>query len=82
MRKIMEAEAVEDALRDQMSVTIADIETELERVGAGVAVDPLNMIAEDKREAYRQVFGLIYECSANRVAAKSLVDKIIQRLTA
>lgn len=82
MRKIMEAEAVEDAVRDEMSAAIAGVETELKRIGGGVAVDPLDMIAEDKREAYRQVFSLIYECSANRAAAKSLVDRIIQRLAA
>lgn len=44
--------------------------------------DPLDMIDEDKRDAYRQVFNLIYECSTNRLVAKSLVDKIIQRLAA
>jgi len=26
---------------------------------------------------YEQLFGLIYECSANRVAAKALVDRIM-----
>lgn len=82
MRKIVDGDAVEEALRQEMSVTIAGLESELERVSGGAAVDPLDMVPEDKREVYRQVFNLIYECSSNRVAAKSLVDKIIQRLAA
>lgn len=82
MRKIAEAEVVDEHTRVEMAAKIDSIENELDRVGGGVATDPLDMIAPDKREAYRQVFGLIYECSANRVAAKSLVDKIIQRLAA
>lgn len=82
MREVMEAEPVADAVREGMSSTIAGIEAELERVGGGAAGDPLEMIATEQRETYRQVFGLIYECSGNRVTAKALIDKIIQRLAA
>jgi molecular chaperone HtpG len=82
MRKVTDAEAIEEGAREEMSRTIAGIEAELARVSGGVTVDPLDMVAKDKRDAYRQVFNLIYECSVNRVAAKSLVDKIIQRLAA
>jgi len=32
------------------------------------------------RRGYEQVLGLVYECSPNRAAAKSLVDKILTRL--
>lgn len=82
MQKIMISEVVEEALREDMSSAVAEIEAECERIGGGVAIDPLDMIPDDKRDIYRQVFSLIYECSTNRVAAKSLVDKIIQRLAA
>ena len=82
MRKVVEAEVVEPGLRDEMSSKIDGLEAELARVCGGTAIDPLDMVAEDKRDTYRQVFNLIYECSANRSAAKSLVDKIIQRLAA
>ncbi|BCH31850.1 hypothetical protein MesoLjLc_37800 [Mesorhizobium sp. L-8-10] len=80
MRKAMDADAIDEGLHDEMSATVALVEAELARVGGSATIDPLDMIAEDKREAYRQMFNLIYECSANRVAAKSLVDRIIQRL--
>jgi molecular chaperone HtpG len=80
IRKIAEAEAVEENLRKGMSATVERLEVELERVCGGLTVDPLDMVAEDKRDIYRQMFSLIYECSSNRVAAKSLVDRIIHRL--
>jgi molecular chaperone HtpG len=80
MRKVVEAEVLDEPTRTEMTAKITSIESELVRVGGGAAADPLDMIAPDKRDAYRQVFGLIYDCSASRVAAKSLVDKIIQRL--
>jgi molecular chaperone HtpG len=82
MQKVVEAEAVEPDLREEMRSKIVSIEAELDRVCGGAAIDPLDMVAEDNRDAYRQVFNLIYECSSNRSAAKSLVDKIIQRLAA
>lgn len=82
MRKSVEAEGVDQVVRDRMSLAISRVEKDFSRIGADTVVDPLDMIAEDKRETYRQVFGLIYECSSNRVAAKSLIDKIIQRLAA
>ena len=43
--------------------------------------DPLQSLSEKKRAAYREVFGLIYECSQNGVAAKSLVDRILSRIS-
>jgi hypothetical protein len=33
-----------------------------------------------KRNAYEQVIGLIYECSASQANAKLLVDKILAKL--
>ena len=41
---------------------------------------PLDRLPLQKREVYEEVIGLIYECSANRTAAKSLVDRILARL--
>lgn len=82
MRKILDVDGVDADALEVMSSRIADVETELERLSDGTPIDPLGMLAEAERETYRQVLGLIYECSANRVAAKSLVDRIIQRLAA
>ena len=42
---------------------------------------PIDKLPASKQKAYKEVFDLIYECSVNRVAAKSLVDKILARIT-
>lgn len=82
MRKVVEGEVIEGPLCREMLVTIADLEKELGRVSDGAAFDPLDIVHPDKREVYRHIFNLIYECSSNRATAKSLVDKIIERLAA
>ena len=46
-----------------------------------IAEDPLKKIPKNKRVIYEEVFGLIYESAPNRVTAKSLVDKIIARIS-
>lgn len=41
---------------------------------------PLALLPPKKRSQYGHMFELIYECSANRVAAKALVDRILERV--
>ena len=43
--------------------------------------DPLAKLPKHKRAVYKEIFGLIYECSQNRVVAKSMIDKILARLS-
>ncbi|MDD9996694.1 MAG: ATP-binding protein [Rhodospirillaceae bacterium] len=45
-----------------------------------VVSSPLMRLPEAQRKWYKHFFGLVYECSANRSAAKSLVDRILLRL--
>ncbi|WP_326522950.1 ATP-binding protein [Sphingomonas sp.] len=80
MRKVLDAEALEEGRRATLENEVAAVEAELARVGGGVEADPLDMVPKGERATYRKVFELIYECSANRVAAKALVDRMIQRL--
>ncbi len=40
----------------------------------------LDNLPSSRQRVYKEVFELIYECSANRVAAKSLVDRILARI--
>lgn len=82
MRKVLETDFLEPEIKAPMAAAVGRIEEAADQVGDGTPADPLDMIAPDERDTYRQVFNLIYECSVNRVAAKSLVDKIIQRLAA
>ncbi len=45
-----------------------------------VATSPLMRLPEAQRKSYEHFFGLVYECSTNRSAAKALVDRILLRL--
>jgi len=43
--------------------------------------DPLAKLPRNKRGIYKEVIGLIYECTRNESNAKALVDKIIARIS-
>lgn len=60
-----------DALREQLSKAMND----------DVVVSSLLMrLPESQRKMYEHFFDLVYECSANRTAAKALIDRILLRL--
>ena len=44
------------------------------------SLSPLARLSETERRSYERFFELIYECSVNRVAAKSLIDRILMRI--
>ena len=43
--------------------------------------DPLEKLSKQKKNIYREVFGLVYELSPTQLAAKTLIDKILSRLS-
>lgn len=46
----------------------------------GASSSPLARLPAKSRKMYENFFELVYECSVNRVAAKALVDRILQRI--
>ena len=60
-----------EALRRQLNEAMND--------DAAVS-SPLMRLSEARRKSYEQFFELVYECSANRTAAKALIDRILLRL--
>lgn len=42
--------------------------------------DPMKKLSNKEQEVLKKVVKLVYECSANRVAAKSLVDRMLARI--
>jgi len=48
--------------------------------GRQYGAKPLAALPAGERRASERIFSLIYECSPNRVVAKSLVDKILSKL--
>jgi len=89
------AAAVEAGLRRLETLTsaplLSDARAELEKMAAnlrqaaegasrpGAAGDPLAHLPSQDQAFYRRMFTLIYAHSANRSAAKALVDRVIQR---
>lgn len=45
-----------------------------------VATSPLSRLPDRERRTYESFFELIYACSTNRIAAKSLIDRILMRI--
>ena len=41
----------------------------------------MEAMPKNKRAVYQEVFDLIYDCSPSKVVAKTLIDKIIARIT-
>ncbi|TCP72974.1 ATP-binding protein [Sphingomonas sp. PP-CE-1G-424] len=61
---------------------VTRLRTELEQLAGSNASagSPLDRLSPDRRGFYEEMFSLIYECSANRSAAKSLVDRIMSKV--
>ena len=63
---------------------ITRLRGELERLASDKAeiASPLDRLPADRRAWYEEMFAMIYECSVNRAAAKSLVDRMMAKVTA
>jgi hypothetical protein len=64
--------ATVERLREEVRAAIQ--ETTLEK-------SPLSHLPRDRQAMYQHLFGLIYECSQNRTAAKTLVDRILLKIS-
>ncbi|MFD2262825.1 ATP-binding protein [Lacibacterium aquatile] len=83
MESIANMELLQDDAPDQLQPIVFDMR---ERIG-GLSIEetlktsPLSKMTATDRSMYERLFSLVYECSANRIAAKSLVDRMIIKLT-
>jgi molecular chaperone HtpG len=61
---------------------VAALRDQLEQLAGSDAPksSPLDRLSKDRRDWYEEMFSLIYECSVNRAAAKSLVDRMISKI--
>lgn len=82
MRKVAEMDLFADGTANNLIGEIDDLNTGLTNVLKEVtpAASPLARLSPKKRDMYEHLFELIYECSANRTAAKSLVDRILVKV--
>jgi molecular chaperone HtpG len=84
MEKIAELDQLVGEAAPQMRGVAAEMRAALAKAldeletGSG----PLDRLPPANRAMYEQMFELIYDCAANRKAAKALVERIIQKVAA
>lgn len=81
MTKVVGFELFEESDRGALKGRLATIEQDVDVHTKKVEGDILSGQPEEKKEIYAEVFDLIYECSVNQVAAKSLIDRMMDRLS-
>jgi len=81
MKKLAASSVLAETDRARFSRKISTLQTRYHGLKAtDLLVDPLESMPKTQRSAYRDVFDLIYDCSASKTVAKALVDRITDRL--
>ena len=81
MRKVVDFELFEDDEKRALRSNLAKTEKAVDAHSTKSDGDVLKGLPVHKRPAYKEVFDLIYDCSVNQVAAKSLIDRMLDRLS-
>ena len=81
MRKLTEFDLFEDEERRRLRSQQRKIEKAVDACTAKAARDVFENLPQRKQATYKEVFDLIYDCSVNQVAAKSLIDRMLDRLS-
>ena len=82
LEKIGGMDLFHDESLDELRASIVVLRAQLAKAMKDAVENgsPLGRLSPQKRAMYEHLFALIYECSANRTAAKSLVDRILMKL--
>jgi hypothetical protein len=82
MEKIVDKDLFQDNELSDLQGTASNLRMRLAEAmeETGENPSPLARLSPRKRAMYEHMFALIYECSTNRVAAKSLVDRILLKV--
>ena len=83
MKKILENRHLDEEVRNSLISKADTAEARVQHLlGDGAtASDPLAALPSPKKTAYQHIISLIYECSANRIAAGALVERLLARLS-
>jgi molecular chaperone HtpG len=83
MARIADMTVLEEAEKQTARDTVQALQVAVEQatIDGRTVAEPLLQIPEVERKAYLHFFELVYECSANRQAAKSLIDRILLRVS-
>lgn len=81
MKRVTEADVLPEPDRIALTERISQLEDRFTQAQTKTDVpDALSAVPKTERAVVERVIALIYECSANRVVAKLLVDRILARL--
>jgi molecular chaperone HtpG len=81
MTKITQMDEIRLDDEKNLKPAIEALEGDLEQaLGPTAPAAPLAHLPPAKRKMYEHLFALIYECSANQVAAKALIDRILRKI--
>ena len=81
MWKAVDFNLFEDEDRRSMRSQMATIEKAVDVHTAKTEGNIFDMMPAQKRAIYKEIFDLIYDCSVNQVAAKNLIDRMLDRLS-
>lgn len=81
MRKVTEFDLFVDEDRRVLRSQLQKIENAVDACTTKASDDIFENLPQRKRATYKEVFDLIYDCSVNQVAAKSLIDRLLDRLS-
>lgn len=81
MQRIVSAPALLAADVQEMSAQVAQMESRIASLShAPEESNALALLPPEKRPMYEHMFELIYSCSTNRMAAKALIDRIVEKI--
>jgi len=80
MDKIADIDLAFDDSNPSGAAIVAEMRAELREHIRVAPVSPLAHLPKSKRAMYEYLFGLVYECSTNRIAAKALIDRIMLKI--
>ena len=82
MDKIARRDALTTESRQKLRPVLSRMQRQFEKLrGRNDQAKPLSKMPQDQSRVYEEVFGLIYKCSPNAGTAKTLIDRILRRLT-
>ncbi|BCH13689.1 ATP-binding protein [Mesorhizobium sp. L-2-11] len=84
MERIAGMKLLADEKPEELLLRVTDLRAEIAALMSDGVPDasPLARLPPHQRSMYEHMFKLVYECSSNRIAAKALVDRILDRLRA
>ncbi|MDE2847264.1 MAG: ATP-binding protein [Gemmatimonadota bacterium] len=81
MQKIAQFESFDDVEKTELKNRYDEVETKVKTCIQYINRSAFDSLSKRHQTLYREVFDLIYDCSANQVAAKRLIDRMLDRIS-